>query len=201
MTPGLRAAEKHARRDTIRRSIAVDIARAEAELAAETRRFDIVLADPPWTFKVYNELTGSSRAVSNHYPTMTLDAIKHLRPPASKNAILLLWAPNPHLKQAIDVMEAWGFKYKSNYVWTKDKFGTGYWNRSQHETLLVGTRGKFRAPHRMDWKQRRQRGLQPAFIRMNGKRILYPRFELFTWLRDRYVARDTQQAERRIAAE
>ena len=50
------------------------------------------------------------------------------------------------LPQALEVMEAWGFIYKSNFVWVKDKPGTGYWFRNQHEHLLVGTRGKIPAP-------------------------------------------------------
>ena len=48
------------------------------------------------------------------------------------------------LPQAIAVMEAWGFKYVSNYVWSKDRAGTGYWNCAKHELLLIGTRGSIR---------------------------------------------------------
>jgi N6-adenosine-specific RNA methylase IME4 len=43
-------------------------------------------------------------------------------------------------------MDAWGFTYKSNFAWMKDRAGTGYWNRNQHELLLVGTRGNVPAP-------------------------------------------------------
>jgi N6-adenosine-specific RNA methylase IME4 len=50
------------------------------------------------------------------------------------------------LEQAFTVIAAWGFKYSSGLVWTKDKLGTGYWARSQHEHLLIGKRGNFRAP-------------------------------------------------------
>jgi hypothetical protein len=50
------------------------------------------------------------------------------------------------LPEALDVMDAWGFKYKSSFVWVKDKAGTGYWNRNKHEILLVGTKGKTVAP-------------------------------------------------------
>ena len=51
-----------------------------------------------------------------------------------------------HLRIALDVMETWGFEYKSNYVWVKDGISTGRWNRSRHEILLIGTRGKIPAP-------------------------------------------------------
>lgn len=43
-------------------------------------------------------------------------------------------------------MQAWGFTYKSQFVWIKDRVGTGYWTRSQHELLLIGTRGDIPAP-------------------------------------------------------
>jgi N6-adenosine-specific RNA methylase IME4 len=50
------------------------------------------------------------------------------------------------LPQALDVMTNWGFTYKTSFVWSKDRIGTGYWNRNKHEYLLVGTRGKIPAP-------------------------------------------------------
>jgi N6-adenosine-specific RNA methylase IME4 len=50
------------------------------------------------------------------------------------------------LPQALDVMGAWSFAYRSHFVWVKDRFGTGYWNRNRHELLLVGTRGEVPAP-------------------------------------------------------
>jgi N6-adenosine-specific RNA methylase IME4 len=54
--------------------------------------------------------------------------------------VLFLWGTVPMTPQALEVMAAWGFKYVSNVVWVKDKAGTGYWYRNQHETLFVGTR-------------------------------------------------------------
>jgi N6-adenosine-specific RNA methylase IME4 len=50
------------------------------------------------------------------------------------------------LLEALAVMSAWGFKYKTHFVWMKDKTGTGYWNRNNHEVLLLGTRGGVPAP-------------------------------------------------------
>ena len=110
--------------------------------------FAVVLADPPWHFRVYNEETGSSRAASNHYRTMDLADIRSLPVTtlAARDACLFLWTTAPFLEQAFTVIAAWGFKYSSNLVWTKDRVGTGYWARSQHEHLLIGKRGNFRAP-------------------------------------------------------
>src|SRR5258708_36395205 len=50
------------------------------------------------------------------------------------------------LPDALAVMVAWGFKYRTNFTWEKDRVGTGYWNRNKHEHLLVGVRGNAPAP-------------------------------------------------------
>jgi N6-adenosine-specific RNA methylase IME4 len=52
----------------------------------------------------------------------------------------------PMLPDALRVMEAWGFAYKSHCIWKKDRIGTGYWFRNMHELLLVGTKGNIPAP-------------------------------------------------------
>ena len=91
-------------------------------------------------------LRGMDRAADNHYPTMSLDDIRSLPVPAADAAVLFLWATVPMLPEALDVMRAWGFTYRSHFVWIKSRVGTGYWNRNAHELLLVGTRGKIPAP-------------------------------------------------------
>jgi N6-adenosine-specific RNA methylase IME4 len=110
--------------------------------------YQIVLADPPWKFRVFNEASGSSRAASNHYDVMDTADICRLpvKDFAARDAALFLWVTAPFLQIAFGVMRAWGFPYSTNAVWTKDKLGTGFWFRSQHELVLVGKRGKFRAP-------------------------------------------------------
>jgi N6-adenosine-specific RNA methylase IME4 len=88
------------------------------------------------------------RSADNHYPTSSLEVIKS-RPVAdiaADDCALLLWATVPMLPQALEVMAAWGFAYKSHAVWMKDQIGTGYWFRNQHELLLLGTRGNIPAP-------------------------------------------------------
>lgn len=127
----------------------------EQALGAATRRaaetlgskiYAVVYADPPWQFAPYSQETGMDRSADNHYPTMTVDAISALKVPASDDAVLFLWATAPILPDALVVMSAWGFAYKSHFVWVKDRIGTGYWSRNKHELLLVGTRGKIPAP-------------------------------------------------------
>lgn len=109
-------------------------------------RFGVILADPPWRFDPYSDETGMDRAAENHYPTMRTGAIAALEVPAADDCVLFLWATAPMLPAALEVMRAWGFEYKSHFVWVKDRLGTGYWTRNKHELLLIGTRGKVPAP-------------------------------------------------------
>src|SRR5262249_4438451 len=61
---------------------------------------------------------------------------------SADDCVLFLWATVPMLPQCLQVMQEWGFEYKSQFAWHKMKAGTGYWNRNTHELLLIGTRGK-----------------------------------------------------------
>jgi len=105
--------------------------------------YDVIYADPPWR---YSFSKSSSRKIENQYPTMTLNEICALSVPSSKNSVLYLWATAPKLLEALAVMNAWGFTYKTQAVWDKKKIGMGYWFRGQHEILLVGVKGKFSPP-------------------------------------------------------
>jgi N6-adenosine-specific RNA methylase IME4 len=128
------------------RERALATATLEASRTLGRRFYGCILAEPPWSFKVYSEITGQDRGACNHYPTMTLADIKALKIPAAKDAVLFLWATVPMLPQVLEVMAAWGFTYKSHFAWVKDKCGTGYWSRNKHELLLIGTRGHVPCP-------------------------------------------------------
>ena len=97
------------------------------------------------------------RSADNHYPTMTVEMIKALKVPAAANCVLFLWATIPMLPQALETMVAWGFAYKSNFVWGKDKIGPGYWVREKHEQLLIGTRGTVPGPAPGDQRESLQK--------------------------------------------
>jgi N6-adenosine-specific RNA methylase IME4 len=112
--------------------------------ALPDRKYGVIVADPEWDDTVWSRETGMDRHAGNHYPTSDAKAIE-ARPVAkiaAPDSVLFLWTTNQHLRIAIGVLEAWGFRYKSNYVWGKDKISTGRWNRSKHEILLVATLGK-----------------------------------------------------------
>jgi N6-adenosine-specific RNA methylase IME4 len=112
------------------------------------RRYAVLYADPPWHFEVYNEESGVERAAGNHYSTMSLDEISTLPIPslATPDAVLFMWTTAPHLQESFQVFAAWGFEYKTNAVWVKDKIGLGYFIRGQHEHLLIATRGDMPCP-------------------------------------------------------
>ncbi len=121
---------------------------AGIQIALPVRKYGVIYADPEWRFEVYSRDTGMDRAADNHYPTTATDAIceRPVGDIAADDCALFLWATAPMMPDALRVMTAWGFEYKSQCAWVKDRIGTGYWFRNQHELLLVGTRGKVPAP-------------------------------------------------------
>ena len=116
------------------------------QIALPQRAYGVIYADPPWRFTPFSNETGMDRAADNHYPTMEITEITQLAVPAAPDCVLFLWATVPMLPEALSVMSAWGFTYKSQFVWVKDKPGTGFWTLNQHELLLIGTQGNVPAP-------------------------------------------------------
>ena len=108
-----------------------------------TGLYNVIYADPPWK---YEHSVSNSRAIENQYPTMDLKDICDIEVPSHKDSVLLLWATAPKLEEAIEVMNAWGFSYKTCAVWDKEVIGMGYYFRNQHELLLVGIKGDFSPP-------------------------------------------------------
>lgn len=103
-------------------------------------KYSVILADPPWQ---YEHMISESREIENQYPTMSLDEICDLPvlPLSADDCMLFLWTTSPHLKQALEVIEAWGFDYRTNMVWVKPSIGPGYYVRQRHEILLIARKG------------------------------------------------------------
>jgi N6-adenosine-specific RNA methylase IME4/ParB-like chromosome segregation protein Spo0J len=118
----------------------VELSRASVALDS-LGRFPLLYADPPWQ---YEHLVSGSSEIENHYPTMELDAICKLPVPdvCLDDCMLFLWATSPKLEEALQVLRAWGFTYRTCLVWVKDKIGMGYYARQRHELLLIGARGE-----------------------------------------------------------
>jgi N6-adenosine-specific RNA methylase IME4 len=116
-----------------------------------TRRFGTILADPPWQFQNKTGKVAPEHRRLSRYHTLTLANIKAL-PVADISADvahLYLWCPNALLPAGLEVLQAWGFTYKSNLVWHKvrkdggsDGRGVGFYFRNVTELILFGVRGK-----------------------------------------------------------
>lgn len=102
--------------------------------------YKTILADPPW-----QEVGGGKikRGADRHYPVMKTSDIKKLPVAqlADTNAHLYLWVTNNFLQDGLDVMQAWGFTYKTTITWVKDRFGLGQYFRGQTEHCLFGVKG------------------------------------------------------------
>jgi N6-adenosine-specific RNA methylase IME4 len=109
--------------------------------------YTAIYADPPWRFEPWSRITGMSRSADRHHRTMPTDAIAAIHVPAAPDCILFLWATVPMLPDALHVLSAWGFAYRTAFAWHKPGNGHGYWStREQIELLLVGVRGDVPAP-------------------------------------------------------
>ena len=97
-------------------------------------KFGVIYIDPPWD---------CVKETDAGYPTMSRDELLELdvNSYAKDNAVCFMWAPASQLPLALELMEKWGFEYKTNAVWDKKTPGQGGYFMMQHELLLVGTRG------------------------------------------------------------
>lgn len=122
----------------------------------QNRKYGVIYADPPWQYRVYSK-KGWEGCAENHYPTMRVEDIKALPVErlADRDCALFLWVTFPCLLEGIEVLQAWGFAYKTvAFVWVKQNqkadslfFGMGHWTRCNAEVCLLGTRGR---PKRRD---------------------------------------------------
>ena len=106
-------------------------------------KYRILYVDPPWQYtRAELDDYGHTR---RHYPSMSLAELcamgDDIRAMAEHDAVLFLWTTSPMLKQAFPLLEAWGFAYKTSFVWDKVKHNFGHYNSVRHEMLLIATRG------------------------------------------------------------
>jgi len=156
--------------------------------------FDIIYADPPWDYKGQKQHGGAGTpdtgGSESHYSTMTLHKLKRMdvQRIASENALLFLWATNPHLDQAIELMKSWGFKWATvGFVWDKQRVNPGFYSMSQCELCLIGKRGKIPQPRgarnvrQLVSSMRREHSQKPDEVR-NRIDLMFPtqaKVELF----------------------
>lgn len=137
-----------------------------SELSGE--KFGTIYADPPW--KYGNQ--GTRAATDNHYGTMSVDDLcaMPVESLAADDAHLHLWTTNAFLPDSFRLIEAWGFEYRSCFVWVKPQMGIGNYWRVSHEFLLLGIRGnakRFNNRSQMSWGQfdRTKHSAKPEQIR------------------------------------
>lgn len=115
-----------------------------------SKKYQIIYADPPWSYRD-KALTGN-RGAGCKYPTQSIDWLKSLRVKdiADDNCVLFLWVTMPKLNEVWEVIEAWGFEYKTvAFTWVKRNkksdgwfWGMGRWTRANAELCLLATKGK-----------------------------------------------------------
>lgn len=113
-------------------------------------KYKIILADPPWSFKTYSD-KGKDKSADNHYKVMNKRDIQNLDIQAicEDDCVLFLWVTFPCLQEGLELIERWGFKYKTvAFNWVKKNkvsdswfWGLGYWTRANSEICLLATRG------------------------------------------------------------
>lgn len=108
-------------------------------------KFRVIYADPPWAYNDARQ-TGDNRettGVDAHYASMPLEDIKAMdvKSLAAPDSVLLMWGVFPLLPEVLEVIEAWGFKYKTAFVWDKERTNFGSYHDARAEILLIGTRG------------------------------------------------------------
>ena len=157
------------------------------------KKYNVIYADPPWSFKTFSD-KGKDRSPENHYNVMSLKDICNL--PISKIAndtsVLLMWVVDPLLDKAFEVINAWGFKYKTvGFTWAKTNrksegyfTGLGYWTRGNPEMCLLATKGKpkriSKSVPQLVVEQRREHSRKPDIMYNHIENLLEgPYIELF----------------------
>ena len=158
------------------------------------KKYNIIYADPPWTYKTYSD-KGKEKSAENHYDCMKIEDIYNLpvQDIADDNCVLLLWVTYPLLKEGLQTIEEWGFTYKTcGFSWVKRNkkanswfWGLGHWTRANNEICLLATKGKTKrvskSVHQIVDDRIRKHSQKPDVVRDRIVELLgdLPRIELF----------------------
>jgi N6-adenosine-specific RNA methylase IME4 len=163
---------------------------------SKRRNYGVIYADPPWSFRNWSA-KGTGRNAISHYDCLDFPALAALPVSdlAADNCALFLWATDPLLPRAFELIKAWGFEYKTvAFYWVKlnsaakhdaDYFtGLGYWTRANPEQCLIATRGKpprkAKDVRRLVVEKRREHSHKPDCVRERIERLVAgPYLELF----------------------
>lgn len=160
------------------------------------KKYKIIYTDPPWTYKVWSKKTGLGRSAASHYSTMSKEEIQNLpiQSICEKDCVLFLWVTAPCLKEGLELIEKWGFEYKTiGFNWVKKNkksdswfWGMGYYTRANSELCLIATKGKplkriSRSVHQIVESRIREHSRKPDEVRERIVELFgdLPRIELF----------------------
>ena len=157
------------------------------------KKYNIIYADPPWTYNVWSA-KGGHKSASAHYNVMCLDDICSLpvNNITENDCILFLWATYPNLPEAFRVINDWGFIYKTvGFTWVKiysngnPVCGLGYWTRANAEICLLATKGDIRrinkGVYQVILSRQEEHSKKPSEVRDRIVQLMgdLPRIELF----------------------
>jgi N6-adenosine-specific RNA methylase IME4 len=156
-------------------------------------KYGAIYADPPWSFRNWS-VKGTGRNALSHYDCLSFDALAALpvAQVAARDCALFLWAVDPLLDRAFELIRAWGFEYKTvGFYWVKQNArssgfftGLGYWTRANPEQCLLATRGQPRRRskdvRKLIIEPRREHSRKPDDVRERIERLVDgPYLELF----------------------
>lgn len=159
------------------------------------KKYNIIYADPPWSYKTWTA-KGGHKSASAHYKTMSKQEIqemgKTIENISEKDSILFLWVTMPNLIEGIELIEKWGFTYKTcGFNWVKiyksgkPVIGLGYWTRANSELCLIATKGHIRRINnnvsQIVIEEKREHSRKPDTVRNRIVKLMgdLPRIELF----------------------
>ena len=156
-------------------------------------KYKIIYADPPWSYN--DKMSGHSFSLDHEYKTQSKNWISELLRGGAlleKDCVLFLWAVSPLLPEAIEVMNSWGFKYKTvAFVWSKrtkngkEVANLGRWTMGNVEMCLLGVKGKpkreIKNIRQLVVAERTKHSKKPDEVRKRIVELLgdLPRIELF----------------------
>jgi len=157
-------------------------------------KYEIIYADPPWSYN--DKMKGTGFEIEKQYNTMSLDELKKMpiKDIAKKDCVLLMWFVYGMLPEALQLVDSWGFKYKTiAFIWNKkskhgkDVYTMGRWTLSNTESVLLATRGacsKFKTTNSMKQyveAQRTRHSEKPNIVRQKIVELFgdRPRLEMF----------------------
>ena len=159
------------------------------------KKYNIIYADPPWSYKTWSEKGKEKKSAENHYVCMKKEDIQELpiQNICADDCVLFLWVTFPCLEEGLELIKKWGFTYKTcGFTWVKRNkvsdswfWGLGYWTRANAEICLLATKGQPRrvskSVHQVCDARIREHSRKPDEIRDRIVELCgdLPRIELF----------------------